>query len=99
MLDWRTEKLLPHDAKYFSTYQLQVRWDPSASCPTIINWMDKTIDSNLHNLIWQIIGVAWYPAMGFQQAIALIGGGKMARTHFCAYAKQLYQTPLVVQLI
>ena len=76
MLDWRTEKLLPHDAKYFSTYQLQVRWEPSATCPTIINWLDKTIDSNLHSLIWQIIGVTWYPAMGFQQAIALIGGGK-----------------------
>lgn len=31
MLDWETLELLPHDAKYYSTYQVNAVWDPKVN--------------------------------------------------------------------
>lgn len=75
MLDWETLELLPHDAKYFSTYQVNASWDPQSECPVTSTWMESLFDLEIIKLLWQVIGVAIYPGLGFQKAIALIGGG------------------------
>jgi putative DNA primase/helicase len=75
MLNWQTLQLLPHDPKYYSTYQLTVDWNPEATCPTINEWMAETFEAEIIPLLWQIMGVVIHPAMGPQKAIALIGDG------------------------
>jgi len=75
MLDWETLELLPHDAKYYSTYQVNAVWDPKSKCPVTDTWMDSLFDPEIIKLLWQVIGVTIHPGMGFQKAIALIGGG------------------------
>jgi len=75
MLDWETLELHPHDAKYFSTYQVNASWDPKSKCPVTDTWMGSLFDPEIIKLLWQVIGVTIHPAMGFQKAIALIGGG------------------------
>ncbi|MFM8154531.1 MAG: phage/plasmid primase, P4 family [Actinomycetes bacterium] len=75
MLNWSTLEVLPHDAKYYSTYQVTVPWNPQATCPTVEHWFAETFDERLHNLLWQVIGVTIYPGMGFQKIIALVGSG------------------------
>ena len=75
MLNWQTLEVLPHDPKYFSTYQITVPWNPHASCPTVNDWFTQTFDEELHPLLWQVVGVTIYPGMGFQKIIALVGSG------------------------
>jgi putative DNA primase/helicase len=75
MLDWETLELLPHDQKYFSTYQVNAAWDPKSKCPVTDAWMESIFAPEIIKLLWQVMGVTVHPAMGFQKAIALIGGG------------------------
>jgi P4 family phage/plasmid primase-like protien len=75
MLDWEKLELSDHDPKYFSTYQIKAAWNPDSTCPTIDAWMDSSFESDIKQLLWQILGVVINPSMGFQKAIALIGDG------------------------
>lgn len=75
MLDWKTLELHSHSPIYFSTYQLDINWNPDALCPTIDKWMHDCFDASLHSLLWQIMGIVWHPGEGFQKAITLIGSG------------------------
>lgn len=89
MLDWGNLELLPHDSKYYSTYQLNAQWDPQSSCPITDDWMERTFDSEIIKLLWQILGVTIHPAMGFQKAVALIGGGLNGKGTFLRLCQSL----------
>jgi putative DNA primase/helicase len=89
MLNWRTLKLLPHEPKYFSTYQLTVNWNPEAECPEVDKWMAKMFEPDIIKLLWQVIGVVVHPGMGFQKAIALIGGGFNGKGTFLRLCQNL----------
>ena len=75
MLNWKTLALEPHNPRLYSTYQLNVAWNPDAVCPITENWIQQTFEAELHELIWEILGVSWHPGMGFQKAIVFIGSG------------------------
>ena len=75
MLDWETLELFSHDPKYYSTYQINAVWDPKSKCPVTDAWMESIFGPEIIKLLWQVMGVAIHPSMGFQKAIALIGGG------------------------
>lgn len=75
MLNWESLELVSHDPKYFSTYQLKAEWNPDAVCPITQAWMENTFDPEIVELLWQVMGVTIHPSMGFQKAVALIGGG------------------------
>lgn len=75
MLNWQTLELIPHDSKFYSTYQLKASWILNSLCPITDEWMSKTFDLEVVKLLWQVFGITIHPAMGFQKAVALIGGG------------------------
>lgn len=50
MLDLRTGELLPHGPEHMSTFQLQVEWDPDATCPHYEAWMAERIGDQLDDL-------------------------------------------------
>ncbi len=75
MLEWRTGTLLPHSPDHYSTYQLPIEWDPQATCPTIDQWFADMFDFELQPLLYEIIGVSWYPRQGFQKLVVLLGDG------------------------
>jgi putative DNA primase/helicase len=75
MLNWKTLVLEPHDSKHYSTYQLKIAWNPDAVCPITNKWIYETFGEELHELIWELLGVSWHPGMGFQKAIVFIGSG------------------------
>lgn len=82
MLNWRTLELQPHAPEYYSTYQLNMDWNPSAECPVIEEWVGRTFEPELHDLLYEIIGVTWYPGMGFQKAVVFIGEGNNGKGTF-----------------
>lgn len=87
MLNWKTLELVPHSPNFYSTYQLKVSWVPSAVCPTIDTWMEETFDSGLHKLLYEIVGVTWFPGMGFQKAVVLLGSGFNGKGTFLRLCK------------
>lgn len=89
MLNWQTLELIEHDSKFYSTYQLNASWDPNSRCPITDEWMASIFDSEVIKLLWQVIGVTIHPAMGFQTAIALIGGGLNGKGTFLRLCQSL----------
>lgn len=75
MLNWKTCELVPHDPMFFSIYQINAKWDPQATCPTIDAWMNETFEPEVLPLMWQVIGVVIHPDMGFQKTVVLLGDG------------------------
>lgn len=75
MLDLETLELVPHSPDFGSTVQLLVDWDPRAEAPNFAAWLASTVDSDLHDVIKQVIGAALFPGSPFQVAVALIGPG------------------------
>jgi len=82
MLDWSTQELVPHNPNFYSPIQLDISWNPEATCPEVDKWMASTFDSELHALLWEIIGVCWNPGTDIQKAIVFIGGGNNGKGTF-----------------
>jgi P4 family phage/plasmid primase-like protien len=76
MLDWRTGALESHDPAYLSTHQLQVSWDPAATCPTVDAWLAEVVEDDVVELVWEVVGMAIYAGMPFHRAIMLSGTGR-----------------------
>jgi P4 family phage/plasmid primase-like protien len=89
MLDWVSLELTPHDPKFYSTYQVNADWNPKSECPVTDAWMDSIFEPEIKKLLWQVMGVTIYPAMGFQKAIALIGGGLNGKGTFLRLCRAL----------
>jgi putative DNA primase/helicase len=89
MLDWKSGELLPHDPKYFSTYQLKINWNPSATSEVFDAWLETVVDKSLVELLWEVAGVAVYPGLGFHKAIFLLGSGRNGKGTFLRMIENL----------
>lgn len=76
MLDWKSGFLSPHLPGYGSTYQLDINWNPNATCPTVDAFLAQVADPEVVDLLWEIIGVSIYGGLGFQKAIIFFGTGR-----------------------
>jgi putative DNA primase/helicase len=76
MLNWNTLELLPHNPNFYSTYQINLDWNPQSSCPTIDAFLDSVAEPETVKLLWEVAGIAIYPRMGFHKAILLDGDGR-----------------------
>lgn len=89
MLDLRTRELLPHDPKYLSTVQLQVKYDPAATCPVVMKTLREDLYKEDLPAIQELSGyVLWrdYPAA---KAWMLVGTGANGKSTFIALLKTL----------
>lgn len=76
MLDWKSGFLSPHQPSYGSTYQLDVDWNPNATCPTVDAFLAQVADPDVVELLWEVIGISIFGGLGFQKAIILYGTGR-----------------------
>jgi P4 family phage/plasmid primase-like protien len=89
ILDLRTRELLPHGPKYHSTVQLQVKYDPLATCPAIMKFLQEVLYKEDIPAIQELLGyVLWrdYPAA---KAWMLVGTGANGKSTFIALLKTL----------
>ncbi len=75
LLNWQTGQLEPHSDTVPSTYQLQVDWDPTATCPRFTAWLEQVIPDDAVQLMWEVIGTCIYAGQPFQRAVLLLGPG------------------------
>ncbi len=75
MLDWAANVLLPHHAKYRSTIQSPVVYDPEAGCPIIDEFLASTLSPDCIPLIEEIFGYCLIIDTRFEKAFILTGTG------------------------
>ena len=89
MLELTRGSLLPHDAKYLSTVQLPVKYDPAAKCPQILKFFSEVLYEQDLAAIQELCGyVLWrdYPAA---KAWMLVGTGSNGKSTYISLLRKL----------
>lgn len=73
MLDWKEGKLLPHDPKHLSTYQLKADWDPSAKSELLDKFLSEISTPQDILFIEELIGYLMIPETSLHKSFALVG--------------------------
>lgn len=91
MLDWRTGELKGHDPSYYSVFQINVNYNPKATCP---NWKkalrDWIPDPETIKFLQEFAGYCLIPDTSYQKALILHGGGSNGKSTFLEILQELY---------
>lgn len=74
--DLATDKLLPHDPKYFFINQIPVEYKPDAKCPTINKFFESVLYPEFVPLMQEIFGYCLYRDYIFHKSFLFLGGGR-----------------------
>ena len=83
-------ELNEHDPAYLSTVQLPVKYDPTAKCPCVEDFVSQTFPGDAYDLAWELIAWLMLPDTAIQKAVLLTGEG--------ANGKSIYLNMLTVFL-
>lgn len=94
MLDLRKMKLLPHSPTYYSTIQIEMNYDPKATCPLFIDFLNKIFndDQELVNLVQEILGYCFVQDIKIQKAFIFLGKGSNGKSVLAEVIRQLIGT-------
>lgn len=67
--------LLPHSPDHLSPVQLNVTYDPEATCPRIDQFVGKVFPPDAHVLAWEVPAWLMRPDASIQKAVLLTGEG------------------------
>lgn len=81
MFNWKTGELLPHDQKYMSTVQLNVSYDPSATCPNFDKWLSETLPGD-EQLGLEVIGYMMMSGNPFHIVPLTVGSGRNGKSTY-----------------
>jgi P4 family phage/plasmid primase-like protien len=81
-LDWATDTLEEHSPEHFTTVQLPVEFDPTATCPVFDEYLKTTFDADVIPLIQEILGWCLLLDRRFEQAVMLTGEGENGKSVF-----------------
>lgn len=74
MLDLATGEMLPHDSRYYSTYQLPITYDPNADTRAIDAFIGAILPDDTIDVFWEYIGSTFVRDHYWPKAfLALIG--------------------------
>jgi putative DNA primase/helicase len=75
IVDIKTGQLRDHTPDLLSPVQIQIEYDPAATCPAWESYLHSTFDKEIHPLIWQLVGWLLTPDTSAQKAVLLVGAG------------------------
>lgn len=76
LLDWHTGQLHPHTPDVLSTVQLQVSYDPNATCPQFDEFLVQVLAPDDIEVIWELLGYLLYNGNPWHKAVMLVGEGR-----------------------
>lgn len=96
VVDLRTGELLPHDRNYFMTKNTHVEYDPNASCPTWVAFLESimkdeqgTVKQELIDFLQKAIGYTLTGDTSEQVAFFLWGTGRNGKSTFINIVKEI----------
>ncbi|MCK8818114.1 phage/plasmid primase, P4 family [Natroniella sulfidigena] len=91
MLEWKTGQLKEHDPSYYSLFQMNVTYDPKASCP---NWKkalnDWIPDPDTIKFLQEFAGYCLIADTSHQKALILYGDGRNGKSVFLEVLEAMY---------
>jgi putative DNA primase/helicase len=69
----QTGELMPHTSDYFSTVQLNVRYEPNAECPEFMRYLEMSYKPEDIPLIQEMLGYFLVPVTKAQKAFVIVG--------------------------
>lgn len=82
LLNWRTGKLESHRPSYYSRIQLNVAYNPDATCPTILDVFNTILRKEDFRKALEFIAYCLYRSYPIQKAFILLGPGGTGKSHF-----------------
>jgi putative DNA primase/helicase len=95
MQDWRDTGVLTlkkHNPEYLSSIRIPVKYDPSATCPKIKQFLIDILPADCQDLIYEIIGHLLFPDCRFQKAFMLTGQGSNGKSVLLAMIERFIGT-------
>lgn len=82
LYDVINNKLLPHDSKYLSTIQFNVKYDVNAKCPLFIKYLYEALDGDKDqvSLVQEILGYLLVPITSAQRTFVIHGEGNTGKS-------------------
>ncbi len=81
-LNWQTGEFTEHNSDYYSRIQLNVNYDPTATCPIILGVFDKILRKEDFRKALEFIAYCLYREYPIQKAFILLGPGGTGKSHF-----------------
>jgi len=97
-LAWATGALGSHTSAVFTTIQLPVDYDPTATCPAFDHYLHTTFDAEDIPLIEEILGWCLVPDTRFETCVMLTGEGKNGKSVFLDLVRSLLGTANVAHV-
>jgi len=83
MLDWKNNKLKQHNYKYYSQFQLPIKYNPEKDCPkwrqTLKQWIPE---EEARYFLQEFTGYCLIPDTSFHKAVILHGSGSNGKSTF-----------------
>lgn len=75
MYDVRSKLLVEHDKAYLSTIRIPVKYEPSASCPTIKRFFCEVLPQDCIQTVEELFGYVLIPDTRYEKAFMFVGAG------------------------
>jgi putative DNA primase/helicase len=82
LLRWRTGELYAHTHEIPTTVQLDVDYDPDATCPAFEEFIAEVVPEDVVPTIWELIGYLMYSGNPLHKAVMLTGSGRNGKGTF-----------------
>jgi len=82
LLNWRTGEFNKHSPDYYSRIQLDVNYDPEATCPNIHEMFKTILRPEDFRKALEFIAYCLYRRYPIQKAFILLGPGGTGKSHF-----------------
>ena len=84
-------KLLPHSPEYMCTVQLDVEYNPDATCPVINDYLNFAIEEKYHKSLLQAASLILIPYTHAQHITIFAGAGGEGKTQFLHALRKLIE--------
>lgn len=73
LLNWKTGELVPHTPERLSTIQLPVEYDPQATCPRVLQFLNEVIPPDTIPVLLEFFGYCLVPNTKHEKALMFTG--------------------------
>jgi P4 family phage/plasmid primase-like protien len=92
LFDLEEEKLINHTSDIFTTNLMDYKYDPAATCPRFLQYLDEVFLSNSEtiNFVQQAVGYIFHKQIPTAAIFFLIGGGSNGKSVFIILLNSLF---------